>query len=360
MAHKLFILFGATGSLARLKIFPALSNLYLNNELKSVKILAYGRKEFDSPAFRKYLSGIQNLDQNFINVVDYLIGNTLDSISLNNYISVNKIEKVYCYLALPPNLYPQTIDFIGKFMDGLGFDIALEKPFGTSLTEANNLANKINNIGSERFYLVDHYLAREAVINLPTIDIDSVSIIEMSILEESGVDGREAFYDQTGATIDTVQNHILNTLSKLIPNFLNNLKYKQGSLVLGQYDGYKSLPGINPKSKTETYFKAEFKYKNVQLFVRSGKAMNETKVFISIVCKSGKVEIVTIKPNPNEVRSPHEHIIKDFLDDKREFRVSVYDALLSWDIIDKILAEIRNSIPKTYVKGSNYSEVETV
>lgn len=358
MAHKLFILFGATGSLSRLKIFPSLSNLYLNHELEEVKILAYGRKELDSQSFRKYLSDIPNLDQNFTNVVDYLAGDMLDSTNLKNYISTNKIKQVYCYHALPPNLYSQTIDFVRKFVGDLDYNIALEKPFGTSLSEAKKLAKKINKVGQEKFYLVDHYLAKKAVISLSPLDFNNVSTLEASIFEEMGIEGRENSYDQIGTIVDTVQNHILNILSKLAENFLDHLSYKRGSLVLGQYDGYTSLPGIKPFSRTETYVKAEFKYKDINIIVRSGKKMNETTTYILINYKDGKAKKILIKPNLKEKKFPHEYVIKDFLEDKGKFSVSLSDALLSWRVIEGVFKDGRGTKIRHYSKGSDFGKIE--
>lgn len=354
MSNKLFILFGATGSLAKNKVFPALSKIFTNNK---IEVIACGRKSFNADYFRDYLRGL-GLNEEFVNHVKYVRGGLPNFTQLDNEINLTKPDSIYCYLSLPPVLYLPTINFIFRSFDHDKIHIALEKPFGTSLSSAKKLAKKINKLGRNKFYIVDHYLAKEAIISHPEIILDNVNKIEMSIFEEEGVGGREVFYDQIGVTLDTVQNHILNTLSKLAPGVLDDLKYKHDSLIVGQYDGYGSLPGVSFGSKTETYIKAEFEYKNIKVVTRSGKAMSETNAVVSIDYNNGKNENILIKPNPKEIVTPHEHIINDFLGDKRRFEVQIADTLLAWKIIDPVLKEKASAKMASYPKGLDWKEIE--
>lgn len=362
MQQKAFILFGATGSLSKIKIFPALNELYKNGEIDyDLPIIAYGRKSYDPADFRKYLkTEIPNLDKKFLESVIYIEGDMEDGNNISQFLKVNKIKDAYCYFSLPPNMYIPMIDLVYKMFPNLNIKIALEKPFGTSLDAAQKLVGKIGDRRSS-FYLVDHYLAKDAVINFPTdIDISKIVEIEISILEAEGVEGREVFYDQTGAGVDTIQNHALNMLDRLVgKNILSSLEYQKGTLVLGQYDGYLKNDLIPNDSKTETYFKAEFKYNGrIKIVVRSGKGLDKTKTFISIKYKNGEDKFILIKPNVNEIKSPHEYVVHDFVSDKTEFAVTIDEALVSWKVMDVIFKDRNKAKNKTYKRGASCEAIE--
>src|SRR3954452_8214622 len=51
-----FVLFGATGDLAKRKIFPALYNLYLGQKLpQPISVIGLGRREMSDKEFQNYV-----------------------------------------------------------------------------------------------------------------------------------------------------------------------------------------------------------------------------------------------------------------------------------------------------------------
>ncbi len=362
---KLFILFGATGSLAKIKIFPALVELHTKGILDpEIKIVCYGRRDFDNNTFRSYLRTIGIDKDTFLQKVFYVKGDFNNDKIFASYIKNENPTKIFCYVSLLPSLYEQVVNFIYGSITNSQIRIALEKPFGTSFKSAEKLSGLVDKYGEPDFYLVDHYLAKEAVINFTkNIDIDDIAQIEASIFEEEGIGNRGSFYDETGAIIDTLQSHLVNTLADLVnkkdkDDFFENLKYKSNSLVVGQYQDYIKAEEVNPNSKTETYFKADFDYKGIGIQFRSGKSLDRTKTFVSILDKNGTVTEVVIKPNSKEIYLPHEHIISDFLNDEKNFAITPKQALLAWSVLGIVLTEKENSVLKIYPQNSSPVDIE--
>lgn len=79
LPNSLFVIFGATGDLAKRKLIPALFSLYNEKTLENVSILAIGRKPMSSEEFRTYLQKeviikMKSLHDgdDFFNKIDYL------------------------------------------------------------------------------------------------------------------------------------------------------------------------------------------------------------------------------------------------------------------------------------------------
>jgi glucose-6-phosphate 1-dehydrogenase len=304
--RKTFILLGATGDLAKEKILPILDKINTN-------VILYARKQIKS----KFKSVIGDLN-NFPNF---------------------KNKNLYFYLALPPDLYESTILSIQKSFANKDIHIALEKPFGTSLESAEKLAKLPN---SDKFYLVDHYLAKESLINNDKkIDLNNIKSIEVAILEKENIKNRGVFYDKIGAIKDTGQNHLVNMLADFLNHknkieILQNLKYVDNSLIVKQYPNYKKTIGVNQNSKTETYFKAKFVYKNIDIILETGKNLPITKTYIKVNYKDGTEYELVIKPNLNETKSAHQYVIEDFLSGKNKYSLTLAEALESWKVVNQL------------------------
>lgn len=298
MQKPSFILFGATGALAKNKILPVLSNIDAHHIL-------YSRH----PAETSHKNVIGELEE------------------------VEKLKKEvgknpHFFLALPPTLYGKSIDLIGQTFNNP--KIALEKPFGMSLSEAYNLASKIDKIGQNNFYLVDHYMAKEGLItSAEKIKPSEVAQIKAVILEKGSVEGRTNFYDVVGAIKDVGQSHLVNMIARVLgpdskEQVLKNLKHIPGSLTLGQYKDYK---------KAETYFSAEFKYKNIKVILETGKAMGIDESFLEITYKNGEVVRYEIGHDP----LAHQKIIEDFLSGENKYALTVGEAIGAWQAIDPVV-----------------------
>jgi glucose-6-phosphate 1-dehydrogenase len=204
-----------------------------------------------------------------------------------------------------------------------GARVVLEKPLGTDRASAQHINEHVGAIFPEQqIYRIDHYLGKEAVQNLLALRFGNalfeplwgrgrIRNVQISIGEQLGVESRGAFYDQTGAMRDMVQNHLLQLLCIMAmeppvsnhPDAVRDEKLKvlralrplEGTdvgthVVRGQYlagavhgapvPGYLEERGIPADSTTETYvaLKAHidtWRWAGVPFYLRTGKRLQE-------------------------------------------------------------------------------------
>lgn len=229
------------------------------------------------------------------------------------------------YLSTPPELY----SLIPKFLYGQGLTlqhkgfrrIIIEKPFGTDLKTAECLNKQLLEFFTEdQIYRIDHYLGKETVQNLmvtrfsngifePLWNRNYIQHVEISAAESIGVEGRGGYYENAGVMRDMIQNHLLQVASlvameppaKANAEEIRHEKLKvfrslrpftehdlRHNIIRGQYTeshvkgellkGYRDEPGVNPNSRTETYFAMKFfidnwRWSGVPFYIRSGKRL---------------------------------------------------------------------------------------
>ncbi len=328
-------IFGGTGDLAYRKLIPAFYNLFVRGKInKEDRILVIGRRDYTNQNYidiindwtQKYsrLDYKKETFDEFVKLIEYY---KMDFTNLESY---NKLSKFFCdnpynenifYYAVAPRFFDVISDGILK-MNCLGeCKIVIEKPFGETLEDANNLNKKLEtSFGKENIYRIDHYLGKEMVRNILTVrfknqifknswDKNSIDNIKIIASEEVGVETRAGYYDKAGALKDMVQNHIMQILSIVAleePDDENDLKSRQlevfkslrgvenisakESLVLAQYEGYLNEDGVNKESKTETFaflklFIDNERWENVPFYLMTGKKLSKREMLVKIVFK---------------------------------------------------------------------------
>ncbi len=326
-----FIIMGATGDLAKLKLIPAIYTLLKLNTVAHISLIGVARSEVSIQSILdEAKKNIKDLDQS---VWDRLCASAyyqkLDFSNLEDFESLrDKIKEVEVkdnlshnrlfYLAtLPEHFEAATINLARAGLVNCKDDkwerVLYEKPFGYSLSSARQINKEIDKVFlEENVYRVDHYLGKELVGNIALLrftnrileplwnnkNIDSVQII---CDEDFGIKNRGNYYDKYGAVKDFLQNHILQMLSLVAmesPKFISGeylrdekvkvlKKTKVVDILLGQYEGYDSEKGVTPNSKTETFFAAKLqvnnrRWKGVPFFVRAGKNLAKKETVIHI------------------------------------------------------------------------------
>ena len=235
LAPQDIVIFGGTGSLARLKLFPALYDLTADGQMPPEgKVIGLARSPMSNDAYRELarqavqLHSRNEYDEDvWRKLAARLSYVALDDDGYKNLKAALTQKERLVYLAIPPSAFGATVRTLQK--NGLiaGTRLLIEKPFGRDLKSALALDRELRDVLDEpQIFRIDHYLGKETVQNILVFRFgnsvfervwnrDAISHIEVTVAESDGIGGRGSFYEEVGALRDVVQNHLLQILSIL-------------------------------------------------------------------------------------------------------------------------------------------------
>jgi glucose-6-phosphate 1-dehydrogenase len=333
--NHVVVIFGATGDLAKRKLLPGWFHLYaaglLPREFRLIGSAPPGAAMTDEQ-FREHARQScadfcitkpdEPLWSQFAANLSFAAaetGNTADLVA-----AVQRAEKeiggsprrLY-HLAIPPAAFISVVRMLGD--SGLATPttrVIIEKPFGTDLDSARKLDQQVHAVFDEsQVFRIDHFLGKESVDNIlafrfanglfePVWNRDHIRYVQIDVPETLSIEGRAAFYDATGAYRDMIVTHLFQVLgfvaieppTSLSAGPLRDEKLKVYEalkpidvrhVVRGQYEGYRSEPGVAANSDTETMVavRAEvenWRWQGVPFFLRSGKAIGASRQVVTL------------------------------------------------------------------------------
>jgi glucose-6-phosphate 1-dehydrogenase len=349
-------IFGATGDLSNRKLLPALYNLAHEGALpERFNLVGISRSEMTDDEFRamateavrKYSRREPDdavLTRLFENA-RYVAG-TFDQSDL--YAGLEKAMQAFdeeahqrlnrCfYLSTAPAFFPVIVGKLGEQglhgLEGADVRVIIEKPFGTTLEEAEDLNRQVLSVFDEQqVFRIDHYLGKETVQNImafrfangmfePLWNRNYIDNIQITAAEDLGIGTRAGYYDSAGAIRDLIQNHMLQLLCHVameppvnftadevrnekvkvlhaipqpsdedIPNMAVRAQYTAGTSGGEDAVGYREEEGVPDDSHTETYAAIRLEVDNwrwagVPFYLRTGKRLARKVTEIAITLR---------------------------------------------------------------------------
>jgi glucose-6-phosphate 1-dehydrogenase len=324
------VLFGATGDLARRKLIPGLFHLAQAGLLPECRIVGVSLDDIDDETFRTMAADacrefarckVEDTNwRDFASKMHYVpqpagaarLGEVVKALEYELDAEARRLH----YLSIPPVAADSVVHMLADAGLVERARIIMEKPFGTDLASAKKLNATVHEVFHEdQVFRIDHFLGKEAAQNIlafrfanglfePIWNRDHIDHVQIDVPETLSVGSRAEFYESTGAFRDMVVTHLFQILAFMAmepPTALESRAISEeknkvfrslrpldpSQVIRGQYEGYRSAPGVKPRSETETFvaLRAEidnWRWAGVPFYLRTGKQMAEGARIISI------------------------------------------------------------------------------
>ena len=331
-----FVLFGATGDLARRLVLPGFYRLACEGLLPDQWLLVgNGRGDISHEQFRAHVHdaltefGPQPVPAHwdaFAERVFFAGGGfstgdpgRLPAVLSQTRGSLRGDPQFIHYMAVPPVAFAGLTKALGQHGLAHGARVVYEKPFGTSGENFRELDRVVHAVlGEQQVYRIDHFLGKEGTQDLHLLRFangstaaywnrEHVAAVQIDVPETLGISDRAQFYDATGAVLDKLVTHLIQVAAEVAmdpPATLGPLDLQAaretviscfrpldpGEVVLGQFDGYRQVPGVDPDSSRDTFVAARLwidnpSWRGVPFYLRTGKQMAASAQRVSLILR---------------------------------------------------------------------------
>jgi glucose-6-phosphate 1-dehydrogenase len=331
-----FVLFGATGDLAKRMVLPAFYQLAAGGLLpRQWLLVGNGRGDVTHEDFRGHVRnsltefGPRPEKKTWDAFAERVLfagggftsdspGSLLDVLAQARG-SLGGDPQLVHYLAVPPVAFAETTKALGQHGLAKNARVVYEKPFGTSPQSFRSLDRVVHSVLDEQqVYRIDHFLGKEATQDLHLLRFanglfaamwnrENVESVQIDVPEKLGITDRSAFYDATGAVLDMLITHLFQVAAEVAmepPASLGALDLQPSrekviksfrtldpaEVVLGQFTGYRDVPGVAAKSTTDTFVAARLwidnpRWRGVPFYLRTGKRLAESRQRVSLILR---------------------------------------------------------------------------
>ncbi len=332
----IFVLFGATGDLAKRLVLPAFYQLAQQSLLpKRWRLVGNGRGDVSHEDFRAHVHAAltefgpkpEPAEWDRFSQHVFFAGGGFTTDQPGSLLDVladarkalGGDPQLIHYLAVPPAAFGELTKAIGQHGLARGARVVYEKPFGTSQQDFRVLDRIVHSVLDEQqVYRIDHFLGKEATQDLHVLRFanglfaagwsrEFIESVQIDVPEKLGITDRSRFYDQTGAVLDMLVTHLFQVAAEVAmepPASFGALDLQAArekvigsfrpldpaEVVLGQFDGYRDVPGVAPGSTMDTFVAARLwidnaRWRGVPFYLRTGKRLAASEQRVSIISR---------------------------------------------------------------------------